>query len=333
MIDFSSIVVSSRIRIARNVKGMLFPSRLSSSEGLALVQKVASSVASLGKYKIYLFSALAPEDAEVMFEKHLISHEAMTNKECGAAIVREDECVSIMVNEEDHIRAQCILRGFALDEAYSTINDIDDEIGENIDYAFSKDWGFLTSCVTNLGTGLRASVMLFLPALSISNKIANIISSVKSKGLTVRGELGEGSAPLGYLYQVSNAISLGITEKETVSAVATAVRRIVELEREERRKMSSSVEIADMCLRAFGVLSCARLLSWRDFMSLSGQVKLGLALSFLSFRDEYILDKLADCMSDAGVVKTAGRQLSAREIEVFRADYVSKMLKNIRTNN
>lgn len=333
MIDSSSIVVSSRIRIARNVKGLLFPSRLESSDGLALVQKVAQCVATLGKYKIYLFSALAPEDAEVMFEKHLISHEAMTNTESGAAIVREDECVSIMVNEEDHIRAQCILRGFALDDAYSIINDIDDEIGENIDFAFSKDWGFLTSCVTNLGTGLRASVMLFLPALSLSKRIGKIISSVKSKGLTVRGELGEGSAPLGYLYQISNALSLGITEKETVTAVATAVRRIVELEREERRKMSSSIEISDMCLRAFGILSCAKLLSWNDFMELSGQVKLGLALNFLSFRDEYILDKISDCMSDAGVVKMAGRPLSTRDIEIFRADYVTKMLKNIRINN
>ncbi len=255
MTDITSIVMSSRVRIARNFKGFKFPSRNTSKDADKITQGVAGVLTKLGKYKIYAFNSLSQADADYMFEKHLISKEAKNNRESGAAIIRDDEKVSVMVNEEDHMRAQCILPGFKLDEAYRTINDIDDAISNEMDYAFSSEFGFLTSCVTNLGTGLRASVMLFLPALSLSGGIDSIINALRSKGLTIRGEVGEGSKPLGYIYQVSNAISMGITEKETLSAVISAVTRIIELEKNERVKLSGDMETRDLCTRAFGILS------------------------------------------------------------------------------
>lgn len=330
MIDSESIVVSSRVRIARNFAGMLFPSRLESKKGLELIPKIASAVSPLGKFRIYAMNKLGAEDAEVMWEKHLISREILTNKESGAAIVRNDELVSILVNEEDHMRVQCIMKGLTLDKAYSTINDIDDEIATVLDYAFSPKYGFLTSCVTNTGNGLRASVMLFLPALTLTEKISQVIESLKSKGLTVRGELGEGSNPSGYMYQISNAISFGITERETISNVVTAVKRIVELEKSERKIMKNSLKTRDICMRAWGILTNAVLLSFDEFMTLAGQVKLGVALDFLSLKDNNIFEKLAYLASDAGLTKTLGRSISGENALKQRAGYIQKTLKNLR---
>ena len=330
MTDITSIVISSRIRIARNFKGFKFPSRISDKDADKISNSVVSVLTKLGNYKIYSFKSLTSEDLELMFEKHLISKEAKNNKESGVAIIRGDEKVSVMVNEEDHLRAQCIMKGFSLQEAYATINDIDDAISKEMDYAFSDEFGYLTSCVTNVGTGLRASVMLFLPALSISGAIESIISAIKTKGLTIRGEVGEGSKPLGYIYQVSNAISMGITEKETISAVESAVKRIVELEKEERMKLAKDLETRDLCTRAFGIISCASLLSWQEFMIFAGRVKLGITLSFIKFKDELIIDKLIDRVSDAGIKKMFKKELSDSEVCERRAEYVSEILRNAR---
>lgn len=323
------VVVSSRVRLARNVENMSFVPNADTKKCVNLIAKVNESLSMLGKYKVYQMNALSEQDSEVMFGKHLISKDLLKNKESGAAIVNEDETISVMVNEEDHIRAQCILKGFNLERAYSLINEIDDELDAKLPIAYDENVGYLTSCLTNLGTGLRASVMVFLPALTLEGEIDNVVYAVKKKGLTVRGELGEGSSPLGYLYQVSNGVSIGLSERETISLVNSAVQKIIELELEARQKLLKENPdfVVDLCWRAFGILSNCYTIDFMEFMKLAGELKLGVGLGLITLADPEIVDKLIIICSDSGIIKLSGKMLSPEQISRLRADYLRKALK------
>lgn len=325
----NSVVVTSRIRLARNLENMAFTPNADAKKCLNLIGRVNECVSPLGRYKVYQMGSLGEQDSAVMFGKHLISKELLKNKTSGAVLVNEDETISIMVNEEDHIRAQCILKGMNLETAYSRINEIDDQIESKLKIAYDSTFGYLTSCVTNVGTGLRASVMMFLPALTLSGEIDNVVFAVKKKGLIVRGELGEGSFPLGYLYQVSNGISMGLSERETISLVNSATEKIIELELEARKKMLSENPdfIVDMSWRAFGLLSNCYTIDYVEFMKLAGELKLGMSLGLISLNDPELVDKLIIICSDSGIIKLSGKMLSNEEICRLRADYLRKSLK------
>lgn len=328
-----SVVVTSRIRLARNINNMSFVSNADATRCLNLIGKVNECVSLLGRFKVYRMNSLSDQDSAVMFGKHLISKELLKNKASGAVLVNEDETISIMVNEEDHIRAQCILKGRNLEKAYSLINEIDDELDSKLPIAYDQDLGYLTSCVTNVGTGLRASVMMFLPALTLNSKIQDILFAVKKKGLTVRGELGEGSFPLGYLYQVSNEITIGISERETISLVNSAVDKIIELEMEERQKMLADPDfIVDMSWRAYGVLANCYTIDFVEFMKLAGELKLGVSLGLITLNDPELVDKLIIICSDSGIIKLAGKMLKNDEIARLRAEYLRKALKRVKIN-
>ena len=323
------VVVSSRVRLARNVENMSFVPNADTKKCVNLIAKVNEALSMLGKYKVYQMNALSEQDSAVMFGKHLISKDLLKNKESGAAIVNEDETISVMVNEEDHIRAQCILKGFNLERAYSLINEIDDELDAKLPIAYDENVGYLTSCVTNLGTGLRASVMVFLPALTLEGEIDNVVYAVKKKGLTVRGELGEGSSPLGYLYQVSNGVSIGLSERETISLVNSTVQKIIELELDARQKLLKENPdfVVDLCWRAFGILSNCYTIDFMEFMKLAGELKLGVGLGLITLTDPEIVDKLIIICSDSGIIKLSGKMLSPEQISRIRADYLRKALK------
>jgi len=333
-LDYSKVVMSSRVRLARNIVGMGFVPNSNHKKCEELISSVNNAVGLLGKFKVYHMGKLSDVDAEVMKGKHLISKELLKNKISGAAIIKEDETISIMVNEEDHIRAQCILKGFELEKAYSFIIEIDDELDAKLDIAYDENLGYLTSCLTNVGTGIRASVMVFLPALTIGGEIDKIVMAVKEKGLTVRGELGEGSFPLGYLYQVSNAVSIGVSEREIVSSVISAVEKIVELELEERKKLLSSNPdfIVDMSWRAFGILSNCYTIDYEEFMKLIGEVKLGVHLGLIGLKDPDIIDRLLVLCTDSGIIKLSGKMLKQEEIARIRAGYLTKAFKRARIN-
>lgn len=323
------VVITSRIRLARNIDGMSFIPNAEPKKCETLIGKVNECASMLGHYKVYHMGTLTPEDAEVMFGKHLISKELLKNKTSGAAIVNTDETISIMVNEEDHIRAQVILKGMNLEKAYAMIQEIDDELDSKLNIAYSEKFGYLTSCITNVGTGIRASVMMFLPGLTLSGEIDKIVMAVRQKGLTVRGELGEGSFPLGYMYQVSNAVSIGLSEREIVSSVISAVEKIVELELDARRKLLSTNPdfVVDLCYRAYGILASCYTIDYNEFMKLAGELKLGLHLKLLEFKDKELVDKLIVLCTDSGLVKLAGKSMTNDEISRFRASYLSKALK------
>lgn len=328
-----SVVISSRIRVARNIAGRNFTQNFDPEFSLNLVNKVADTVMPLGKYKVYRMSAISDFDSELMCAKHLISRELIKNKETGASIIREDEAVSIMVNEEDHIREQCILKGLNLDGAFRLISEIDDELDANLDFAYDEKFGYLTSCLTNTGTGLRASVMLFLPALTINSKIDSIIKAVKEKGLTVRGVLGEGSFPLGYMYQVSNAVTIGVSEREIIANVKTAVLKIVEMELTERKKMIDKFQYCattDIVWRAWGILTNCYTIDYAEFMKLVGEVKLGISLGIIVLNDNKVVDRLIEYGSDLALMKIKGKMMTIEETAKFRAENLYKQLKNNR---
>lgn len=333
-LDFDKVVISSRVRIARNVSGIIFVPNGELKGREELIAKVHNAVKLLGNYKVYHMGKLNSVDSAVMQGKHLISKELFKNKASGACLINTDETISIMVNEEDHIRAQCILKGFNLEKAYAYIDEIDDELDSKLDIAFSPTFGYLTSCITNLGTGLRASVMLFLPALTIAGKIDEVISAVKVKGLTVRGEKGEGSLPLGYYYQLSNSNMIGVSEREILNAVISGATKLVELELEERNnllKLNPDL-VVDLAWRAFGILSNCYTIDYEEFMKLIGEVKLGVHLGLIKLKESEIIDKLLIICTDSAIIKLSNKILTSEEISRIRAEELRKTLKRARIN-
>ncbi|MEG1499753.1 MAG: protein arginine kinase [Clostridia bacterium] len=325
------IVMSSRIRLARNFKNIPFPAMLSDDfEAENLVKKVFNVVKGLGQFKLVFLKDLSNIDCLALLEKHLISKELIDNKDISAYITCDDEKVVIMLNEEDHIRSQCFLPGLHLDEAFEKINKIDDKIISSLPIAFSEKLGFLTACQTNLGTGLRASVMMFLPALTMTNSMENIIASVSKLGFTFRGVYGEGSSADGYIYQLSNQTTLGVVEKEIISSVKKVVLKICEMEKSAREILQDSKrdEIKDNAFRAYGILSSSYLLSCEEFGMLIARIKLGKCLGLIDLADPEILDKLLINAQPALLMKRFGKEMSCDERDRFRADYVSRAIKN-----
>lgn len=327
------IVVSSRVRLARNVVGIPFPSKKREQKPYdTLINQVYSALSKAGKFEIYKMANLQPAEAEALKEKHLISSDLIAAK-AGAALINADESISVMVNEEDHIRAQSIQNGFGLAAAYRELDKIDDLLSEKLPIAFDAELGYLTSCPTNLGTGMRASVMMFLPALTIDKTISSIINALPKLGLTVRGVYGEGSSATGFLYQISNQVSLGVTELDIIKNVEAAVIKICSAEKLARQNLmeKNPLEIKDRVFRAYGILTnCARLTTG-EFMTLISEVKLGAYLKIVNVSDIRTIDEVIDKCQPANIVVASQKQLSPTERDIYRAEYVAKALKSIVT--
>ena len=272
------IMVSTRVRLARNVGKYPFPMMLN-EKGRELVKKelvdgVLESNSTLSKeFTLTEMKDLSPQERQMLAEKHLISFD-MAKDDKGACLISKDETMSIMLMEEDHLRIQIILGGSKLSEAFETASRVDDVIEERVKYAFSEEFGYLTACPSNTGTGMRASVMMHLPALTFTNNISRIISSASKLGLTVRGLYGEGSKAYGNLYQVSNQVTLGLSEEEIISNLENIAEQIERLEKNAREKLSGD-EIADKLWRAYGTLKYARSVSSQEAKALISEVILG----------------------------------------------------------
>ena len=327
-------VISTRVRLARNLEGYPFPSHLKSEkQAKEIIRLVSSGFSRLDEFKLYYMDAVDDENAVCLMENHLISPMLIKNKRFSAALINTQENVSIMINEEDHLREQCIVKGFDLPLAYDTMNGIDNRIGKSMKFAFDEQFGFLTACPTNLGTGLRASVMLFLPALTVNGVMPRVIRSISRLGLTVRGVYGEGSDAEGYMYQISNEVTLGVTEEEILTQVKEAVLKICELEEAERRNLiqgSSALEIQDECLRAYGILTNCAKISTREFVSLTAKVKLGACLGYINIDDVSAIDDLVIKLTPSNITDAAGKQLTALERDVYRAQYCAKAFRKMK---
>ena len=328
----NSIVVSSRVRLARNLSAEVFPHTLGAESGYRVFCKIANALEGMFPQKVYQLSELSESDFGIMQEKHLISPALVRHSAISGVVLSADESISMMINEEDHLREQCIFPGLALEQAYQKIDAIDSKLDQNLAFAFDQSLGFLTACASNLGTGMRASVMMFLPALSLTGKISALSDSLKSKGIVLRGSKGEESEEDGYLFQISNAKTLGKSEREIILMVTDAVRKIAEMEKEERKILagSNSVAVKDMIYRAYAILTGAYSLGADEFNQMLAQVKFGTILGLLRFKDESIFDKLFLVCQPAGLAKVAGHALVGQNENIFRADYVAQMLRQNR---
>lgn len=327
---YAGNIIMSRVRLARNLRDV--PFSLDAASGREVVKKVNRALVKTDTFNLYFVSNLDEITLEAMKERHLISTNLIENTECGAALVNSDESLSIMVNEEDVIREQCFMKGLRISEAYKRLNVIDDELSKNLDIAFDETFGYLTACPTNLGTGMRASVMMFLPALTESGKIKNLISEVAEMGLTVRGLYGEGSKAEGYMYQISNEVTLGISEYDIIKSVEETVLSICKVERELEEKLYVKRELVtmDRARKAFGILTNAVLLSYGEFLSRIAEIKLGAMLGMINISDVEAIDDLIVAVRPANLCKQYGRPLKDTDRDLFRAELVGKKLTKLK---
>lgn len=320
------IVISSRIRLARNLKGIPFPSRMTSEQRKELNKKVRNAICEsntpFAKSLKYIDMCDIPETQRyAMVERHIISPEFATNLD-GAIILSEDESISIMIGEEDHIRIQVILGGLQLNEAYDIAERIDTVLYDSLHFAFHQNLGFLTECPTNLGTGLRASVMLHLPALENEGKIESLASAISKIGFTVRGMYGEGSGISASLYQVSNQITLGLSENDAIDNLKNITTQLIEKENNERNNFNK-LQIEDLCYRAIGTLQNARILSSDEMMNLLSRVKLGQSMGIL--KTECLPIKILIEAQPFMLMQKYG-VMEANERDIHRADMIRKMI-------
>jgi len=328
----SDVVVSSRVRLARNVQKVTFGQNAKSGQ----IEKLAVDVfdalggegAGYGFYSKQQFSGL---DGHVLKEKRLISEDLLTSSGFGALILNDAETISVMVGEEDHVRIQCIMVGNNLKESFRLANQVDDLISSRVAIAFSGRLGYLTACPTNLGTGLRASSLMFLPALSIFNSLTACVNAISRHNMAIRGVYGEGSDSTGYLYQLSNQLTLGLSEQEILDSVEVSIARISEAELKARDLLlkEGGTSLRDKIGRAYGTLLHAYTLESGEFMQAMALVKLGIYYGFVKIQDRSKLEKLIIDAQPASLQSLAGGELKPNERDELRAKHVSKVLKSL----
>lgn len=330
------VVISSRIRLARNLQRYPLSSIITDEEAIDMVEEVRTITDSLtnqGELTYYSckMSTLAEMDKIAMIERHIVSPLLIRKEQETGLILSKDEAVSIMINEEDHVRIQSVTSGMNLYKAYKMANEVDDISNEKLSYAFDEKYGYLTTCPTNVGTGIRASNMVFLPALSAAKMIPKLVEEVGRYGVTIRGIYGEGTRSLGNLYQISNQKTLGNTEREIIDNLNRIVIQVVKQER-NRREYILSVnydELEDQVYRAYGILKNARQLRSTEAMSLLSQLKFGIDSELIKFEEDLNVHKLMISIQTGslqwGIGKAVGRSIRNRT----RAEYIRTKLPKI----
>lgn len=324
----NDIVISTRIRLARNLENIPFPSKMNGEMLDDVKYKVKKALLDSDTPFAKSLRFISMEDIPVseiyaMVERHIISPEFAKNGKNGAVVISEDESICIMIGEEDHIRIQVILAGLQLDKAYEIAENLDRILCGCLNIAYDEQLGFLTECPTNIGTGLRASVMLHLPAMEGSGGVAEISDSIGKIGFTVRGMYGEGSKSKASLYQISNQITLGITEKNAIDNLNLIARQIAEKEREERKQLPL-IKLQDIVFRAYGSLKYQRILSSDEMMKQVSKLKLGVSMGILSI-DPALPFKIFMETQPNMLCRKYGEK-TPEERDILRADIIREML-------
>lgn len=319
------VVCSTRVRLARNLKQFPFPCKASPEQKAEVEKKVRDALLSgnsilSSEFQFVELENLSEAEAVSLVERHLVSPEFISDRQGKAILVSEDESVSIMVNEEDHLRIQVMREGLSLKEAAETADRLDTLLGETLDFAFDPELGYLTQCPTNLGTGMRASVMLHLPALTENGAMSRMASNFSKLGLALRGTYGEGSQITGALYQLSNQITLGLGENEAIQNLGAIANRLIETERKARKEMGEGIVLQDKIDRAAGVLKSARMISHEEFMELISYVRLGLSIGLLQGVSSQELNALSVKVQPATLTAAAGKELDPNQRDALRAE-------------
>ena len=295
----SDVIITSRIRLARNISGIPFNSRLNAEEQKQIKERVKSAICDSNTpyaktLKFIDMNDVPENECYAMVERHIISPEFAQNRQNKAIIISEDESVCVMIGEEDHIRIQVLYSGLELEKAYDIAERIDSFLGDTLHFAFDEKLGYLTQCPTNLGTGLRASVMLHLPLLESTREISLIADSVSKIGFTVRGMYGEGTESAASLYQLSNQITLGISERDALKNLTAITMQIVEKELSLRNSANRTL-LEDKICRAFGILKNARVISTKEMMQLTSMIKLGISMGIIDIDSSVPIRILIEC--------------------------------------
>ena len=330
--EIQSVITSTRIRLARNLASYPFPQKLNAKLAGEVVYLVEKALEKLDAFQKNPIGTLSDEEAVLLQEQHLISPAFLKRKQIGSAFISKDRSISIMVNEEDHLREQYIYKGFNLYKAYEQISGIDEGLASSLAFAYDDNYGYLTACPSNLGTGMRASVMMFLPGLVWSKELGKIVPKLKNLGLTVRGVFGEGTSGEGYSYQVSNERTLGVSEKQILDSVNKRVLELCDLELRARERMleKQEMELRDKCLRAYGTLCNCALLPVDELTSDMVKIKLGVALGFFKVRDmRDFNDFLADMRPASFVIENELQKATEKERDACRAEIVGKVLPEL----
>jgi protein arginine kinase len=332
----SDIVLSTRVRLARNLMGNRFAARadnLEREEILVSVRRALGRTTSMGDCTVLTISDLSPLIRQVLLERHLVSRDLigagrMELPSYAALMLAPGASLGVMVNEEDHLRLQCLVGGFRLREAWRQVDRLDDELSAHLKYAFHTEYGYLTTCPTNVGTGLRASVLMHLPGLVLSQEIGKVLQGITQMGLTFRGLYGEGSEVMGNLFQISNQTTLGHSEEDLIGNLQKTVQQVVEFENISRTVLmrESREEMEDKVWRAYGLLRHARLTSFEEAMLLLSSLRLGVALKLLPGLRVYTLNQIMIFSQSAHLAQMAGKSLSGVEEDSCRASYIRRLL-------
>ncbi len=326
------VVVSTRVRFARNLRDYPFPGRMKPEQEREVIDKVAAALAASsigGGFRLVEMSAADEVARRAMVERHVISPELAAGKNAGAVLLNEDESVAVMINEEDHLRIQVMGAGLCLDECLKRAAEVDGIFDRALKYAFNEKLGYLTKCPTNLGTGMRASVMLHLPALTESGAIRNLASNAAKLGFAVRGMYGEGSAAKGALYQISNQTTLGFTEEGTVERLEDALGQIISQERGMRQNLfdRAQQQLEDRIWRSAGALRYARSMSTDEALDLIGDLRMGVSLGMLEM-DTAELNRLLWEIQPANIIESSGgKDMTPEERDRARAAHLREILK------
>lgn len=329
-----SCVITSRVRLARNLRDMAFPGWATKTERILAYEQLCEAVTTLPFSKKGFFQDLQNLDSlekQVLIEQHLMSRELAARSEGCGLLVNKEKTLCIMFNEEDHLRLQAIQPGLNLKKAFNSLNKIDDALSEEIPYAYDSKLGYLTSCPTNVGTGMRASVMLHLPALVISDQISPVLKAVAKLGLAIRGFYGEGTESLGHLYQISNQSTLGESEQEIITRIERMVKQIITTEENARAKILSEnpEKLLDKIGRAYGTLKHAHVISSKEALNLLSLIRLGTEVSFFPEETKDLCDQLMIKSQPAHLQLNAGGKLSIKERDQNRAKIISSHLQNL----
>ncbi len=323
----NDVVISTSIHLARNIKQFPFPASLSMQDKLKVNSVIKNAADELNDYSFNYYEMKTLSQAEVvsLAERHLVSPEFASSRDGRALLLTEDEAVSVMLNEEDHIRLQVMYAGFALDEAYRTADKIDSQLSEVLQFAFDDRLGYLTQDPTALGTGMKASVVLHLPALVSSSQITKLITTVSKLGLSLRGSYGEGAAAKGDLFRLSNTITLGISEKAAIENLKSIALQIAAQERVAREEIFKAPVTEDRIFRAYGVLKYARMIDTSEFMELISLVRLGAVKGIINM-DCAQIEALMIHMQPATISLSVDRPLDRIERDKLRAKLVRQNL-------
>ncbi|HWP98344.1 MAG TPA: protein arginine kinase [Syntrophomonadaceae bacterium] len=328
----SDIVISSRIRLARNLRKTPFPHLLDRETGMRIMEEIksaweGSSLPILKDQELVNFDRVTALDRQILMEKHLISpHHAQSDVPYRGVLIDGNGSLCTMINEEDHLRIQCFLPGLQVNQAYERARFTDDQLENRLDFAFDSRRGFLTSCPTNVGTGMRASVMLHLPAMTMLGQINAIFNNIGQLGMTVRGLYGEGTEVIGNLFQLSNQITLGQSEEDINNNLSTIAIHIVEQERLMRDKLRAEMhyQLEDSIGRAYGILTNARVMTSNEAIALLSNVRLGVDMGIIRDIKLEALNELVVAIRPAHLQKKVGREMDPFNRDVARAQVIKE---------